>query len=371
MRIITAKTKTRNYPIYISQKFTEHFPLLVRKNFKGSEKMVLVTNDKVFGIYEAKLNKALKKCSLPYEKIVIKDGEEYKNLKMADYIFEKLVDYNIHRNDIIVGFGGGVIGDLTGFVASTYQRGTKLIHCPTTIIGQVDSSIGGKVAINYRGVKNIVGNFYQPHMIFMDPTFNQTLDEKQIINGLGEIVKYGIVFKKKILDNLLQAVEYKKEDRLFKLIRSEIFQEVIYACCSIKAAVVKKDEFDISYRNLLNFGHTIGHCIESAFEFKGMSHGEAVCEGMMIAIDISISMGLCKKELKDRIIVLYEKLKLPYRIPEIDLDKIICVLKYDKKFKTAQNKFVLLKGINRPIFLYDVSRRVIIDSIKKSMYNYI
>ena len=371
MRIITAKTKTRNYPIYISQEFTGHFPFLVSKNFKGSEKMVLVTNDKVFGIYEDKIKNTLKKCSLPYEIVIIQDGEENKSLKMADYIFEKLVDFNVHRNDIIVAFGGGVIGDLTGFVASTYQRGTKLIHCPTTIIGQVDSGIGGKVAINYRGIKNIVGNFYQPHMIFIDPTFNHTLEEKQIINGLGEIVKYGIVFKKKILDDLSQAVEYKKEDRLFELVKSEIFREIIYACCSIKAAVVRKDEFDISYRNLLNFGHTIGHCIESAFEFRGMSHGEAVCAGMIIAIDISISMGLCEKELKDRIIVLYEKLKLPYHIQEIDLNKIICALKYDKKFKTAQNKFVLLKGINRPIFLYDVARGVIIDSIKKSMYNYI
>jgi 3-dehydroquinate synthase len=343
----------------------------VRKNFKGSEKMVLVTNDKVFGIYEGKIKNALKKCSLPYEIVIIQDGEENKSLKIADYIFEKLVDFNMHRNDIIVAFGGGVIGDLTGFVASTYQRGIKLIHCPTTIIGQVDSSIGGKVAINYRGIKNIVGNFYQPHMIFIDPTFNHTLEENQIINGLGEVVKYGIIFKKKILDDLSQAVEYKKEDRLFELIKSKIFREIIYMCCSIKTAVVRRDEFDISYRNLLNFGHTIGHCIESAFEFKGMSHGEAVSTGMIITIDISISLGLCKKELKDRILELYEKLKLPYRIPEIDVDKIVCVLKYDKKFKTTQNKFVLLKGLNKPFFLYNVDNGVVVDSIKKSMYNYI
>ena len=371
MRIITAKTKTRDYPIYISQQFSEHFPLLVRKNFKDSEKIVLVTNDKVFEIYEGKIKNTLVKCSLPYEIVIIQDGEENKNLKSANYIFGKLIDFNVHRNDIITAFGGGVIGDLAGFVASTYQRGIRLIHCPTTIVSQVDSSIGGKVAVNYSGIKNIVGNFYQPHMIFIDPTFNHTLEEKQIINGLGEVVKYGIIFKKKILDGLSKSIEDKKEDKLFELIRSDIFREIIYLCCSIKAAVVRKDEFDISYRNLLNFGHTIGHCIESAFEFKGMSHGEAVSAGMIVAIDISISMGLCKKELKDGIIELYEKLKLPYRIPEIDLNKIICVLKYDKKFKTAQNKLVLLKGINKPVFLYNVDRGVIIDSIKKSMYNYI
>jgi len=371
MRIITAKTKTRNYPIYISQQFSEHFPLLLRKNFKNSEKIVLVTNDKVFGIYESKIKNMLEKCSLLHEIVIIQDGEENKNLQMAEYIFGKLVDFNMHRNDIITAFGGGVIGDLAGFVASTYQRGTKLIHCPTTIVSQVDSSIGGKVAVNYSGIKNILGNFYQPHMVFIDPTFNHTLEEKQIINGLGEVVKYGIVFKKKILDGLSQSIEDKKEDRLFKMIRSDIFREIIYMCCSIKAAVAQKDEFDINYRNLLNFGHTIGHCIESAFEFKGMSHGEAVSAGMIVAIDISVSLGICKKEIKEWILEIYRKLKLPYRIPEIDINKIVCALKYDKKFKTMQNKFVLMKGINKPVFIYNLDKGVIIDSIKKSMYNYI
>lgn len=200
MRIITAKTKLRHYPIYISSKIYEYFPLLIKKNFKDSEKIVLVTNNKVFGIYENKVKNILKECSLPYEIVIIQDGEEYKNLKSADYIYKKLIDFNIHRNDIIIAFGGGVIGDLAGFAASTFHRGIKLIHCPTTIIGQVDSSIGGKVVVNYNNIKNVIGSFYQPHMIAIDPTLNYTLYEDQIINGLGEIVKYGLVFKKKILE---------------------------------------------------------------------------------------------------------------------------------------------------------------------------
>lgn len=371
MRIITAKTKLRHYPIYINSEITEYFPLLVKKNFKDSEKMVLVTNNKVFGIYEDRIKNTLKKCSLPYEIIIIQDGEEYKNLKSVDYIFGKLVDFNVHRNDIIIAFGGGVIGDLAGFVASIYQRGAKLIHCPTTIVSQVDSSMGGKVAINYSGIKNIMGSFYQPYMIFIDPTFNYTLEERQIINGLSEIVKYGIVFKKKILDELSENVKDKKEGRLSRLIKTEIFRNIIYSCCCIKAKVVEKDEFDLDYRNLLNFGHTIGHCIESAFKLKDVSHGEAVSIGMIIAIDISISLGLTKKEVKDEILELYKKLKLPYRMPEINIEKVTGVLKYDKKFKTAQNKFVLLKGISKPVFFYNVAKKVIVDSIKKSMYNYI
>ncbi len=371
MKIINVKTKLRNYPIYISPEIYREFPALVKKNFSDADKIALVTNDRIFGIYENKIKKFLKECALPHEIIIIRDGEEFKSLKSADFIFKKLVDFNIHRNDPVVAFGGGVIGDLAGFTASAFHRGVKLIQYPTTIIGQVDSSIGGKVAVNYKNIKNIIGCFYQPHMIIIDPTMNYTLEEDQIINGLGEIVKYGLVFKKNILDKLSGAAENREEDRLLKLIKTEAFENIIYSCCRIKAKVVEKDEFDRNYRNLLNFGHTMGHCIENAFNLKEINHGKAISMGMMIAIDISISLGLINKDIKEIVLKLYKKLKLPYKIPEVKVDKIINALKYDKKFRTSQNKFVLLKGINKPVFYYDVDSNIIIDNIKKSMYNYV
>jgi len=369
MKVITAKTKLRNYPIYINPKIYKDFPILIKKKFNGTEKIVLVTNDRVFGIYEDRIKYILKKCLLPYEIIIIKDGEEYKDLNSADFIYSKLIDFNIHRNDIVVAFGGGVIGDLAGFAASTFYRGVKLVQYPTTIISQVDSSIGGKAAVNYKKIKNIIGCFYQPHMVVIDPTMNYTLEEDQVINGLGEIVKYGLVFKKNILDRLSEAVDDKKEDRLLNLIKTRDFEDIIYDCCCIKTKVVKKDEFDLNYRNLLNFGHTIGHCIENAFDLKEINHGEAVSIGMILAVDISISLGLADKKIKDVILGLYRKLKLPYKIPKIGIEKILRALNYDKKFKTSQNKFILLKGMNRPVFYYDVDRKVIVDNIKKSMYN--
>jgi len=369
MRIITAKTKLRNYPIYISSKISKYFPQLIGKNFKDSEKIVLVTNDKVFGIYEEKIKNTLRECRLPYKIVIIKDGEEYKNLKSADYIYRKLIDFNIHRNDVIAAFGGGVIGDLAGFAASTFYRGIKLIQYPTTIIGQVDSSIGGKVVVDYDNIKNVIGCFYQPHMIVIDPTLNYTLKEDQIINGLGEIVKYGLVFKKKILEKLSENVDDKKEDRLSNLIKKKVFEDIIYNCCYIKTRVVAKDEFDLGYRNTLNFGHTIGHCIESAFNLSEINHGMAVSLGMIIAIDISISLGLASEDIKSTVLQLYKKLKLPYRIPKISVEKIAEVLKYDKKFKAARNKFVLLKGVNKPVFYYNVEKKTIVDNIKKSIYN--
>ncbi len=369
MKIISTKTKLKNYPIYVGVNFADYLERLIKKRFRNCEKIALVTNDKIFGIYKDVIKNALERCGLPYDIIIIKDGEEYKNLENADYIYSRLIDFNIHRNDVLVAFGGGVIGDLSGFAASTFHRGIKFIQCPTTIIGQVDSSIGGKVGVNYRKVKNIIGSFYQPDAIIIDTSFISTLEEEQIINGLGEIVKYGVVFDKKILDMLGENVRETDYDRLFKLIKSKIFNDIIYRCCKIKSKVVTIDEFDTGYRNLLNFGHTLGHCIENVFELKGMSHGKAVSVGMIMAADISISLGILEEKVKDELIGLYKKLKLPYKIPHMDVERMIDIIKYDKKFKSAENKFVLLKGINKPLFYHGLAESAIIDNVKKSMYN--
>lgn len=371
MKIITAKTKLRNYSIYLGPKIYRDFSELIKEKFPYMEKIALVTDKTVFGIYGDKIKSFLKKCLLPFKIITIKDGEIHKSLKSTDYIYKNLIDFNIHRNDVLIAFGGGVIGDLAGFAASTFHRGIKLVQFPTTIISQVDSSIGGKVAVNYETVKNIIGSFYQPHMIVIDPTMLYTLNEDHVINGLGEVVKYGLVFKKDILTRLSENLEEKIKGRLMKLIKTKVFEDIIYDCCCLKVRVVARDEFDLGYRNLLNFGHTIGHCIENAFDLKAVSHGEAVSMGMVIAINISISLGLIKKEVLDYVIKLYKKLKLPYKIPKTDIEKIVGSLKYDKKFKTSQNKFVLLKSVNRPVFYYNVEKRIIVDNIKKSMYNYL
>jgi 3-dehydroquinate synthase len=369
MKVITAKTKLKSYPVYVNADFDSLFPEIVNKSFKDADKIILVTNNRVFSIYEGKIKSALDKCSKLNEIIIIQDGEEYKNLESADYIYSRLIDFNAHRNDIIVAFGGGVTGDLAGFAASTFNRGMKLIQCPTTIISQVDSSIGGKVGVNYKKVKNIIGSFYQPDAVIVDPAFNYTLDGEQIINGLGEVVKYGIVFDKDILRKLLKNTGEEGKNKPEELIKTEDFKDIIYRCCKIKTKVVRKDEFDTGYRNLLNFGHTIGHCIENAFDLKEISHGKAVSIGMIIAIDISISLGFLKEDFKEKIIELYKMLGLPCKMPEIDVEKIINVIKYDKKFKTSQNKFVLLKGVNKPFFYYNLDENMIVDNIKKSMYN--
>lgn len=369
MKVITARTKQKRYPVYVNANFDSILPAVLNRRFRDAGKIMLITDTKVHGIYSDKIKKTLEKCLLPYKTVIIKEGEEYKNLESAEYIYGELLDFNMHRNDIIIALGGGVIGDLAGFAASTFNRGTKLIHCPTTIISQVDSSLGGKVGVNYRKFKNIIGSFYQPDAVITDPAFIYTLDEDQIVNGLGEIVKYGIVFDKKILDKLYRNIEGVKNNKLFSLIRTEDFKKIIYRCCFLKTEVVRKDELDSGYRNLLNFGHTIGHCLENAFNLKEVNHGKAVSMGMIVAIDISISLRLLQKDFKKEIIELYSKLGLPYTIPGTDTEKIINAIKYDKKFQTSKNKFVLLKGMNKPIFYYNLDESTVIENIKKSMYN--
>lgn len=367
MKILYTKTKLRKYPIYIQSNITKSFIKLLEKSFKDFNKIVLITNDKIFGIYGKNLNHYLDRNNINYETIIIRDGEKYKTLESANYIYEKLIEYNIHRNDIIVAFGGGVIGDLAGFVASTFHRGLRLIQYPTTIIGQVDSSIGGKVVVNYKNIKNVIGTFYQPHIVIIDPILLTTLKESQIINGLAEIVKYGIIFDSKILKILNKNTDSKKEKRLIDLVNSSVMEEIIHRCCYLKSKVVEKDEFDIGYRNLLNFGHTIGHCIENSAELEYINHGQAVSMGMLVAIDISIELGLIEKKIKDETIKLYKKLKLPYIIPDLEINKIMNALKYDKKFTFTRNKFILLKGINKPVFYYNISNDIIIKSINNNM----
>ncbi|MEA2015617.1 MAG: 3-dehydroquinate synthase [Actinomycetota bacterium] len=369
MKIINAKTKLKGYPIYIGAVFKEHLGKLIKQSFGDCEKIVLVTNDRVLDIYRDTVKDALGKCGLPHEIIEVRDGEEYKNLKTVDYIYGKMIEFNMHRNDVMIAFGGGVTGDLAGFAASTFHRGVKFIQCPTTIIGQVDSSIGGKVGVNYRKVKNIIGSFYQPDAVVIDISFLSTLEEEQIINGLGEVVKYGIVFDKKILDILNDNIQSEREDRLFRFIKTREFADIVYRCCKIKSKVVNKDEFNKGYRGLLNFGHTLGHCIENVFGLKEINHGKAVSVGMIMAIDMSISLGLFDKRVKNEIIELYEKLKLPCKIPHADIGKMLDIIKYDKKFKTSKNKFVLLKDINKPHFYSGIAKSIIIDNFKKSMYN--
>lgn len=368
IKIINVRTILKKYQIIISSGIFEIFHEIIDSDYKDINKIVLVTNDRIYPLYKEKLQRMLKTCKVASKIIIIKDGEKYKSLDTAQFLYDKLIDQNFHRNDLIIAFGGGVVGDIAGFVASTFHRGTKLLQFPTTIIGQVDSSIGGKVVVNFNEIKNVIGCFYQPDMVLMDPGLLNTLDESQIINGLAEIVKYGIIFDKNILKILDDNTIGLADERLPELVRSKSFTDLIYECCKIKVKVIEKDEFDTGYRNLLNFGHTIGHAIEKVSKLGTINHGMAVGLGMIVALDISENLGILKNGFKDDFLQLYKKLKLPFKIPEnLNAEDIVSALKFDKKFTDSKNKFVLLKGMNKPVIVENIDTKLINDCIIKNI----
>lgn len=397
MKLILQKTRLKNYPIIIEKGITAEAGNIINKYFSRAEKIILITNDRIISIYKNLIKNLLNSTGRKTRIIVLNDGEEQKNLENTEYIYRNLVDFDTHRNDLIIAFGGGVIGDIAGFAAATFHRGINLLQFPTTVTAQVDSSIGGKVVVNYKDIKNIIGSFYQPGAVVIDPALLETLEEREIINGLAEVVKYGVIFDKKILKNLKRialreqkteesdiysrlslytditnnksgsAIDKARGSYLTRLIKSEEFEKIIYKCVKIKSSVVKKDEFDAGYRNLLNFGHTVGHAIEKVKKLKEISHGEAVALGMIVAVDISIELGLAKDGIKKILLEIYKLLKLPFIIPQINTDELISSLKFDKKFLSGKNKFILLRCLNRPVFSYNIEEAIIKEAILKNM----
>jgi 3-dehydroquinate synthase len=362
MKKIIVKTSLRKYPIYFGNKILSKALELIKDQIGDFNKVLLITNDTINALYRNDIEDICNDLGTEYEIIIFRDGEKYKSLESAREAYSRLIDLNFHRNDVLIAFGGGVIGDTGGFIASTFHRGMKLVHIPTTIIGQVDSSIGGKVVVNFSGKKNIIGSFYQPHMIIMDPLVLKTLDEKQILNGLGEIVKYGLVFEKNIISVLKEIID-REDYRINNITEHENFRKIICKCAKIKAKVVEKDEFDTGYRNLLNFGHTIGHSIENVSGLKDINHGQAVSMGMIAALEISTKLGIFPEKNKEEIKLFFQGLGIPHEIPDIDVKKIVEGLKYDKKFTSRTNRFILLKSINKPIFYEGIEENIIVDSI--------
>jgi 3-dehydroquinate synthase len=368
MKSITVNTSSRKYKILFGENIIWNIPSCLKEEFFGDNKKILISNNKVDDIYGKKFDKIFSN-EKSYSKIILKDGEKYKNVEVLKNIYLELINLNAHRNDILISLGGGVIGDSAGFAAATFNRGMNLVQCPTTIIAQTDSSIGGKVAVNFENIKNVIGSFYQPHLIIIDTFLLRTLEEKEIVNGMGEIVKYGLVFDYKIIDELLSIADESNnnENRLYDIIKNEKFNNIIYKCAKIKSEIVEKDEFDLNERQMLNFGHTVGHALEKAAGFDVLNHGQAVALGMLCAVEISLKLGVLNTDFKNDLIKLYEILKLPTYIKNVDPEMIFESLKFDKKFYSNINKFILLKNINMPVILTGIDEKI----IKKSIMNYV
>ena len=299
-----------------------------------------VTSETVYRLYGDKFSSFLKKCGIEnFDFIVLPDGESTKSLKYLAGIYDRLIDNGMERSDYIIAFGGGVVGDLAGFAAATYLRGINFIQVPTTLLADVDSSVGGKTGIDHPKGKNLIGSFYQPRAVLIDVDILKTLDKRELINGFAEVIKYGAAldadFFSYLESNYKKILAYDEET----LIR------IIEKSCSIKADIVNQDEKESGLRSVLNFGHSLGHAIETLYNYENIKHGEAIAIGMVFAAKLSKHLGLCGEEEVARIKNLIINSGLPSDIPDFTPEQYVNAMKLDKKVSDKQIKFVLIKGI--------------------------
>lgn len=323
-----------SYPIYIEQGILNKTKELISQVFTGA-KIVIVSDDNVFPLYGEQLVNQLKD-TYEVSTVVIPHGEPSKRFDILSSIYSQLLEAKITRTDLLIALGGGVIGDLAGFVASTYMRGIKFVQIPTSLLSQVDSSVGGKVAVDLPEGKNLVGAFKHPLLVLIDPLTLKTLDPHFITDGMGEVIKYGCIKDKALFD---QLTGYRDFDDLYKDI-----DEIIYKCVDIKRDVVEKDLYDFGDRLCLNFGHTIGHSIEQYFHYEKYSHGEAVGIGMVAITRIAELKGLCEQGTTKRI----EEALSHYNLPthaNVPTKELLKAIDLDKKNINSTLSFVLLKTI--------------------------
>ena len=355
---ITVNLAKRSYTIIIGNRIINQLGGILKKLNIGSGAFI-ITNDFLKNKYGLKLAQSLSKSGINSHFMVVPDSEKSKSMETAGQVIKELAKFDKKKKVFIIAFGGGVVGDLSGFVASVYKRGTSYIQVPTTLLAQVDSAIGGKTALDLALGKNLVGSFYQPRLVFSDIEFLKTLDKKQLACGLAEVIKYAII-KDAGLFNFL-------ENKYDSVISADppALKKIISACSSIKAAITSLDEKEsLGIRTILNFGHTIGHAIEAAGGYKAYNHGQAVGLGMIAAAALSARLKLIDAKSAERIKDLIKLYGLPVKLKAVSADKIIKAHYRDKKFSGRENKFVLICAIGKPKIVRNVSLGLIKEAVK-------
>lgn len=332
-----------SYPIIIERNGLKEAGKHIVPKLRG-DKIIILTDENVDRYYGDIVLNSIRNEGIEAFKIVIKPGEESKNINIALDIYAFFLEHEVGRKDLLVTLGGGVVGDLGGYCASTYLRGIDFYQIPTSLLAQIDSSVGGKVAIDLPYGKNLVGAFYQPKGVLIDENTLKTLEEKYFIDGMAEAIKYGAIFSEEFF-SYLESNEFS----LDKVKSGLSMEKVIRDCCDFKRIVVEEDEKEVGRRALLNFGHTIGHAIEKVQNFKGYSHGEAVAIGMMVMAKVGEVEGITKKGTSSRLMSLIDVTGLPKAFPMDILDEVIKAVSLDKKAQGDKIKLILLKEIGNAI----------------------
>jgi 3-dehydroquinate synthase len=344
MQTLSVNLGERSYPILIGSDHLDRLGGLMKQaGLRG--KVAVISNPIVAQLYLDPVHESLSGAGFEVTPMLVPDGEEHKNLNSLAAIYDRLISERFERKSSLVALGGGVIGDIAGFAAATYLRGVPYVQVPTTLLAQVDSSVGGKTAVNHKEGKNLIGAFYQPKLVLIDVAVLQTLPLRELIAGLAEVIKYGVIEDPGLFEVLERNVK--------KLVERnrELLVEVIAKSCAIKARVVEADEREEDYRAVLNFGHTIGHALEAVTEYKQLLHGEAVGVGMAKAARLSMRQGLLDRPSYDRIVQLIERAGLPTEIPEnVSVQSLIQSIEVDKKAAGGKIKFIMCEGIGKTKF---------------------
>lgn len=326
----------RSYPIIIKKGLIDGVGLEIKKIFKG-KKIFILTDKNVDSYYGDKVKECLIKEGYNVKLMALEPGEGTKSFNTLPSVYNELLDFKITRSDLIITLGGGVVGDLGGFVASTFLRGIAFVQMPTSLLAQVDSSVGGKVAVDLERGKNLVGSFYHPKLVLIDPNVLDTLNDRFFRDGMGEVIKYGCI-KDREFFYFLKSLKTKEE------VMHNI-EKIIHTCCNIKRCVVENDEKDTGERMLLNFGHTLGHAIETYYNYSKFSHGEAVAIGMYEISKIAEKKGLTEAGVAEDIKEILIQYGLPYEAPIKESSAILDTIALDKKNIDNALKVVLIKTI--------------------------
>ena len=357
MLCVNVELQERRYPILIGNGLLQDersYPV------KRGERVMIVTNPTVAQFYLDTVTFALKKRGCEVDHVLLPDGEKYKTLESLNLIFTALLQGNHGRDTTIIALGGGVIGDVAGFAASSYQRGVRLIQIPTTLLSQVDSSVGGKTAVNHELGKNMIGAFYQPSMVIIDTHTLGTLPKREVNAGLAEVIKYGAILDYEFFEWLEAHI-----DELVAL-NNESLQHCIARCCQIKADVVARDETEKGDRALLNLGHTFGHAIETHLGYGNWLHGEAVSTGMMMAAALSEQLGDISVADVSRLEKLLARANLPTLSPDsMQPEDYLPHMMRDKKVLAGKLRLVLLKSLGQAYIANDTDKDLVLNAIKR------
>jgi 3-dehydroquinate synthase len=348
MSSISVSLGERSYPIYIEQGFFRELGHLYRQYGLGKQ-AVVITDRTVQKRYGAGAREALKEVGLDVQLIPIPPEESSKSLAWADRVYERLIRTEVGREATIVALGGGVVGDLAGFVAATYLRGIPWVQVPTTLVAQIDSAIGGKTGIDHRLGKNLIGAYHQPRFVLVDPELLQSLPLEEVRSGLAEMVKYALIRDPELFKRTEELLPLRTIHELPPM------ENLIERCCRIKAEIVSQDEREGGLRAILNFGHTVGHALETVTRYQRFRHGEAVAWGMLAAAWLSCERGLLAHEPWERIFRLLSAIELPRDLSGCDDEAMLAAIRRDKKARGGVVRMILLTAIGQASLCEDVT----------------